>query len=655
MRKRLPLCLAILLCSLISSAFAQEETPFYNLGEVVVTDQVNSAESVATVHTITALDIEQRGVRSLNEALKLIPGVYVRQAAANVPRIDIRGLRTRHVLLLLNGIPIKDTYDGQFDPTTIPVDNIARIKVTTGGGSVLYGPNGSAGIINIITKTGDKNVHATFLNEFGPEGYYSTNATLTGGTDKADGVVSLGNTSMDAVKISKDFDNTSMQEGDTRENSDFERQTAFVGLNYAATDALNLAVTFNYQEGENGVPPSTINDKKDIFASSVKYDRIEEIENKSVQAAFDYTFQAPLQLRGWVFASQGDTTTKRYDDDTYSTISKKGGFDEDATSNVNGVNLQLSWLPRASDRVTLAALYEKDSWDSNGYNIDTKGNKETFDIDTDLDFTTLALEYSTQITDRFKAVLGYGFHTMDKDGGDDEDAFSCLAGVSYDVTDSTIVKGSWSRSIKFPSTKQLYSQGSKNPDLDAETIYSWELGVSQELPAATTVSVTGYIKDAEDFIEKDDVDEIYQNYEEYRFKGVEFEVINTFVENLTLTGTAAFMTSKDKSDNTEKDELQNRPEQKLSLEGRYLFPFGLTAQASFLHVADQYYYSKDSPLEKAELDDFQIIDCKLSQRLFQEALEIYVRAANLLDEEYEQSYGYPSQGRTFYVGAVLRF
>jgi hypothetical protein len=43
------------------------------------------------------------------------------------------------------------------------------------------------------------------------------------------------------------------------------------------------------------------------------------------------------------------------------------------------------------------------------------------------------------------------------------------------------------------------------------------------------------------------VDDIYKNYEEYQFKGVEFEVVNTFIENLTLTGSASFMTSKDNS------------------------------------------------------------------------------------------------------------
>ena len=654
MRKPFFICFSFILCCFISNSFAQSSPPFYQLGEVVVTDQAASSESVATVHTVTARDIEQKGIRTLDEALKLIPGIYIRYGASGAPRIDIRGLRTRHVLLLLNGIPVKDTYDGQFDPTTIPVDHIARIKVTTGGGSVLYGAGGSAGIINIITQKGEKGVHSTLLNEFGPEGYNSANVTLTGGSDKIDGVVSLGNTSRDAVPMSDDFTETSLQDNDTRENSDYERQTAFAGINYAATDALNLGFTFNYQDGENGVPPSTIDDKKDVFAPSIKYDRIEELKSRSFQAAFDYTFQAPLQLRGWVFTSQGDTLTNRYDSDSYTTISKKGSYTEDATSTVHGANLQLSWLPRAADRVTLAAMVEKDTWESDGYEIDKKGNQAAFDMDYDLKFASLALEYTTRITDSFNLVAGYGFHTMDKEEASDEDDFSCMVGANYKLTDTTTLKGSWSRSIKFPTTKELYAQDGSNPDLTSETIYTWELGVQQALPAATTISVTGYIKDAEDFIEKDEND-LYRNFEEYRFKGVEIEVNNTAIDNLTLTGTASLMSSEDRSSGAEKDELQYRPEQKYSLEGCYLFPFGLTAKISYLYVAGQYYYSKKSPLEKAKLEDFQTIDCKLSQRLFKDALELFLRAENLLDEDYEQSYGFPCQGRTLYAGAVLRF
>ena len=654
MKKTFTVCIASLLSIFILNMDTHAEENFYKLGEVVVTDQAHSAESVATVHTLTAEEIRLQGVRTLDQALTLIPGVYVRHAAAGIPRIDIRGLRTRHVLLLLNGIPVQDTYDGQFDPTAIPVDHIARIKVTTGGTSVLYGPGGSAGVINIITKTGDKGVHASLFNEFGPQGYYATNATVTGGSEKVSGVASLGSTSMDAVPVSDDFEATSLQDNDDRENSDFESQTAFVGLDYAVSEKFNLGLTLNHQDGEKGVPPVTIDDKKDAFAPNIKYDRMEEFKSTAIQAAFDYTFTAPLQLRGWAFFSQGDILFNRYDDDTYSTMAQKGSYTEDATSTVKGANVQLSWLPRASDRFSLGVHAETDSWESDGFEIDKNGKAQDFSTDADLDTLSLAMEYTTCLADRVDVVVGAGFHAMDKDDGDNDEDISCMVGLGYDLTDSTRLKANWNRSVRFPSIKQLYEQDAGNPDLTAETINTWEMSLVQQFPVSTVFSVTGYVKNARDFIEKD-VDDIYRNYEEYHFRGVEFEVVNNALERLTFTASAAFMTSEDKSDNSEKDELQNRPEQKFTLEGSYRFPCGLTAWLSFMHIGDQYYYSRKSPLEKAELDDFQIVNARISQSLFHDALELFVRAENLLDEDYEQSYGYPGAGRSVYAGGVLRF
>jgi vitamin B12 transporter len=638
----------------ISLAETEETIPFYKLGEMVVTDQDLSSESTAEVHTITAEEMTRRGVRTLDQALELVPGVYVRTGAAGTPRIDIRGLRTRHVKLLFNGIPVKSTYDGQFDPTTIPVDFIAKIKVTTGGGSVLYGTGGSAGIINIITKSGGPGVNAALFNEFGPDGYYSTNATVTGGTDRVDGVVSMGSLSRDAVPVPDDFDNNEMQPDDDRENSDLERQSVFAGLNFAATDALNLGLTLNYLEGENGAPPSTINDKKDAFAPSVKYDRTDDIETTMVQAAFDYTFQAPVLLRGWVYHSQGDIVSSRYDDDGYSKISKKGSFTEDARNTLQGVNLQVSWRPSQAGRLSAAAFMESDDWKADGYEVDKNKDKINFSTDKDLRTTALTLEYVHRMSERLEWIMGGGFHAMDKDGGSNTEDYSAMAGINFHLSDTTTLTGSWNRSIRFPSTKQLYSQDDGNPELDAETINTWEVGIDQQLPAATTLSIRGYIRHADDFIEKN-LDDIYQNYEEYRFKGAEIIVTNTALDNLTLTASAAFMTSEDRSPNTEKDELQNRPEQTLALEGVYRFPFGLTAQASLLHVADQYYYSRNEPLEKAETDDYQIVNFRLSQTFMDGGLEVFFRGENLLDELYEQSYGFPAPGRSLYAGAVIRF
>lgn len=134
--------------------WAAADDELYRLGEVVVSGGTPIVEAVGVTRRVTAEEMEQRGVRSLDEALNLLPGVDVRVGGDGAPRIDMRGFRTRHIKLLLNGTPFNSTYDGQFDSALISVENIAEIVVTTGATSTLYGSGGNAGVINIITKKG---------------------------------------------------------------------------------------------------------------------------------------------------------------------------------------------------------------------------------------------------------------------------------------------------------------------------------------------------------------------------------------------------------------------------------------------------------------------------------------------------------------------
>ena len=118
-------------------------------------------EQITTVDEVTAAQIERSGASTLDEAVRLVPGVAIVNGGDGVPRINIRGFRTRNITLLIDGVPQNGTYDGQFDPRAIPVDNIARIKITRGASSVLYGPGGNAAVIDIITKSAGPGLHAT--------------------------------------------------------------------------------------------------------------------------------------------------------------------------------------------------------------------------------------------------------------------------------------------------------------------------------------------------------------------------------------------------------------------------------------------------------------------------------------------------------------
>jgi outer membrane receptor for ferrienterochelin and colicins len=119
---------------------------------------VTRAPAVATV--ITAEDIKAIGATDLDEVLETVPGLHVaRSTQGYAPIYTIRGVRGNlsnpQVLMLVNGIPVTNVFDGGRGNAWagLPLENVARIEVIRGPGSALYGADAFAGVINIITKT----------------------------------------------------------------------------------------------------------------------------------------------------------------------------------------------------------------------------------------------------------------------------------------------------------------------------------------------------------------------------------------------------------------------------------------------------------------------------------------------------------------------
>ena len=82
--------------------------------------------------------------------------------------LNVRGVRSG-VLVLMNGNPI--AWRGKYNLDAIPAESIERIEIVKGSGSVLYGSDATAGVVNIITKkTMPNEVHAGFGN-YGQRSY----------------------------------------------------------------------------------------------------------------------------------------------------------------------------------------------------------------------------------------------------------------------------------------------------------------------------------------------------------------------------------------------------------------------------------------------------------------------------------------------------
>jgi vitamin B12 transporter len=629
----------------------------YRLGEIVVSAKPETGvESIGTVHRVTAREIRDQGARTLADALRLVPGVNIREGGQGTPRVDIRGFRTRNVLLFLNGIPVRDTADGQFDPTTIPADIISEIKVTTGGGSVLYGPGGNGGSIDIITKAGKKGLHGSIGGQAAEGDSYDGNASLSGGNKKADFFAAVNVMDRDKYPLSDDFKKTPYQDGKWRENSDWKRNSLFGNVGYNLSDKTRLGLTVSKLTGKNGIPPVTNYDPTDPFSKKPKYERIDDLDNSLVQLALDHKTEGPFDVRGWGFFSQSKVEDNRYDDSTYSTQDKKGAFHQNADIKIFGANSQIAYHAGKTATATLGLSAENDSWNSDGFNVVGKKNDvQDFSDNQDIQVYSAALEYVQDLGKRAGIVLGYAQHLQKRDGNGCDNDFSYLVGANYDLTDTTRLRINHSRKIRFPSIKQLYDQNGGNEDLNTEVTLNYEAGIRQELPAGTTLELTGFITQAKNFIEKN-ADGVYTNYQKLRFAGVESVLTMRPVEALMLRLAATWLDTKDESDDSQRQELQYRPEWTLIAESRYRFNFGLTAFASLRYVANQYFYADNTdPLEKKKLNDFTVVNLRLSQKIFKTGLNIYAGADNLFDENYEESYGLPQPGRTIYGGVEYRF
>ncbi|MFP4316606.1 MAG: TonB-dependent receptor plug domain-containing protein, partial [Desulfovibrionales bacterium] len=144
------------------------------LPELVVTataEPVPSKDLPVHVQVITREEIVRIGAKSLNDVLiRNHPGYFY-----NVPGITsvgIRGFRSsgfgagpdikNRTLILIDGHRA-----GIGNISLIPVDNVERIEVVRGPGSVLYGASAIGGVINVITRKGEGPPRAVIGGEYG--------------------------------------------------------------------------------------------------------------------------------------------------------------------------------------------------------------------------------------------------------------------------------------------------------------------------------------------------------------------------------------------------------------------------------------------------------------------------------------------------------
>jgi outer membrane cobalamin receptor len=117
-------------------------------------------EAVDVVTVVTAREIEEMGAVNLVDVLNRLPSVQLLSShlwvqAKPVIRGNLITHADHHTLVLINGRPFRDALESNSNLAlyqAFPLGLIERIEVVRGPGSVLYGSNAVAGVVNVITK-----------------------------------------------------------------------------------------------------------------------------------------------------------------------------------------------------------------------------------------------------------------------------------------------------------------------------------------------------------------------------------------------------------------------------------------------------------------------------------------------------------------------
>jgi outer membrane cobalamin receptor len=652
-------------------AGAAEPGDRYHLGETitVVGERLRLADEVATTDTVTAEDIERRGARTLDEAIALLPGVYVRMGADGVPRVDIRGLRTRNILLLQDGVPLNSSYDGQFDPAAIPVDNIASIKVVRGASSMLYGPGGNAGVIEIVTRTAGAEPDGRLLVEgTDPQAWLARGAV--GGTIGPVGLTLTGSLyDRDHFDLPDDFAPTTLQPGDQRVNSDREDQAVQGNLVFGG-QGRSLGLSLAWREGEYGKPPTTVNSTESVFASRPRFERV-DFDSLSLQAAAEFPAGETLVLRPTLYLNRSDELTDGYDDAGFDSQSKAGAFREDSNTEVYGGGLLATMTVGRDSLLSISLAGRDENWKATGFNVVTVtgggsgggggggggGGSTTaarpFAEDESLNLFSVGAEAELPMTDSLGLIAGLGYSRQDRSDGPGDDGSSWLLGARYALSEAGSLRASASRQIRYPTLRDLYAADRGNPDLEPETTDTIELAWRHDFttPRVALEAVLFHIE-ADDFIERIPGG-ITQNFEAYRFQGLELTAARRETGPFGLSASYTYTDSENQSRDADTTILQNRPEHKFALRVDYEIRPSLRVGGTWLYVADSYALSRTTPTTTLKLDNYNVLDLDVSFGLGPRG-RVFARVENALDELYEESFGFPQAGRTFVLGAELR-
>ncbi|AYJ85354.1 TonB-dependent receptor (plasmid) [Sphingomonas paeninsulae] len=500
-------------------AFAEDATPAagataraddgtaFGLGQIVVT--ATRPEGIAIGGNILGQEaIYSFDRASLDEAASLIPGVTSGNSGGsrNERLIFVRGFNRFQVPLTVDGIRVYLPADNRLDYGRFLTPDIAEIQVAKGYVSVLNGPDGMGGAVNLVTRKPTKDleieVRAT-LNLGHDAEYAGYNVFGLVGTkhDQWYAQVSYARNFQDHWDVAEGFKPTSIENGGHRDLSRIEdwRVNAKLGFTPNTTD--EYSISYTRQEGTKLAPLHIT----DPIAAQRYWTwpawNLDSIYFLSTTALGDF---ATLKTR--IYRNTFYNLLSSFSTAAENTQATPKAFNSPYHDNAFGGSAELALDVSAIDRFTFAAQYRRDEHNESqqSFSATTLPNGTTEPNQRDLEDTySLAAENRLTITPdlTFTAGVGYDWRNLIKaeEYGaplgtnpnttpstlysyplKNSSAWSAQGQFVWQADDATSLHVSISSRARFPTIFERFSQkfgtSIPNPDLRPERATNYEIG-----------------------------------------------------------------------------------------------------------------------------------------------------------------------------------
>ncbi|WP_151948923.1 TonB-dependent receptor [Aliarcobacter butzleri] len=680
-----------LFLSLVTSSllFAEETT---KLDEITVSAnkmEENIQDVPQSISVITEEDIEQKGIRKIDDIIKEVPNMFIQNDISG-KKTSFRGLtnstftNTNPVVIYLDGIPYYDRYD--YNPSLVDVE---QVEVLRGPQGTLYGKDAIGAVINIVTKSPKNEWSGTIGAEYGNDNTFDTKLNTNGAI--IDNKLFAG--------INGSFYHTdgwitnhySGMKDDANEKND--RKTSGFLL-YKPTDNLSAKLTVsdnfsksNFFDGFNIQDLSRLNSVKRDEAKNVSFDVPTFTKSKVKAQALNLSYELEKVKLESVTTHKKMKLDGDYDIDSLSNQVVNNGLKQFNWQNGDTWTQELKLSSKNQDIKWVTGLYfdkEKREINPYGYEDDSMGglykqnsasttNSETysafgqvmiplgnsFDLTLGGRYQKIKKDTNVLVTDKFDGSLINSMPYLDEKTWN---TFLPKVALSYKINDNLTTYVSVSKGYMpgefnyFP-----YSSGSKENTFEPSTSINYEIGAKYigDNFAINTAIFKMNIEDKHVYKRINGMTHT-SNAKRAHSQGVELDGTYFLTDNWSISGAVGLVQAKyddyDSGDRTYNGEkIQDTPKYTANLGISYLADSGIYGRVDFNAVGKTSFFVDDSLYE---VDGGITTNTKIGYKIG--TFDIYGFVKNITDEDYITSIYAPNlvsfnESRRFGIGAIYKF